>query len=105
MGEQRGERRDGAADGGVAVTAVPEKPPVAVGDVLHIYEPDYLYGIGILRLRVTKVGTVQRLGGNDWVDLEGMTLRPDGTELSSPPRHAVARGSALRTGLHPREAK
>jgi hypothetical protein len=52
MGEQRGELRDGAADGGVAVTAVPKKPAVAVGDALHIYEPDVLTGLRGCCLRV-----------------------------------------------------
>jgi len=75
-----------------------------VGDVLQLNEPDYLYGTGVLRLRVTKVGTVQRLGGNDWVDLEGLTLRPDGTEASHQPRHTVVRVSALRSAIQPPEA-
>src|SRR5262245_39166575 len=56
------------------------KPSVSVGDILHLNEPDYLYGTGILRLCITKIGVVQRLGGNDWLDLEGVTLRPDGME-------------------------
>ena len=78
--------------------------PLKPGNVLHLNEPDYLYGTGILRLRVTKVGTVLRLGGNDWLDVEGLTLRADGTPLSTEPRHAVVRVSALRAGLQRPEA-
>ena len=75
-----------------------------LGIQLHLNEPDYLYGTGTLWLRVTKVGTVQRLGGNDWLDVEGLTLRADGTPLSTEPRHAVVRVSALRAGLQRPEA-
>ena len=74
------------------------------GDVLHLNEPGYLYGTGMLRLRVTKVGVVQRLGGNDWLDVEGVTLMADGTPLRAQPRHAVVRVSALRAGLQRPEA-
>lgn len=73
--------------------------PLKVGDVLHINEPDYLYGTGLLRLQVTKVGAVQQLAGNAWVDVEGLTLASDGTPLGQQPRHAVIRVSALRYGL------
>lgn len=73
--------------------------PLKVGDVLHINEPDYLYGTGVLRLRVTKVGAVQQLGGNAWISVEGVTLAPDGTQFGRKPRHAVVRARALRYGL------
>ena len=73
--------------------------PLKVGDVLHINEPDYLYGAGPLRLQVTKVGAVQQLGGHPWVDVEGLMLAADGTPRSQQPRHAVVRVSALRYGL------
>src|SRR2546430_2698262 len=78
---------DGASSLGRPAAAfrkvAPMTAPLTPGDVLHLNEPDYLYGTGVLRLRVTKVGTVQRLGGNDWLDVEGLTFRADGTELSS----------------------
>jgi hypothetical protein len=34
--------------------------PVGVGDVLHLREPDYRYGAGDLRLRVTAAPSSQR---------------------------------------------
>jgi len=75
------------------------KPQIKPGDVIRVNETDYLYGIGVLHLRVTKVGTVQRLANNDWIDLEGLTLRADGTLASDRVRHAVVRISALRSGI------
>ena len=72
---------------------------VKPGDVIRVNETDYLYGIGVLHLRVTKVGTIQRLANNDWVDLEGLTLHSDGTEATNRVRHAVVRVSALRNGI------
>ncbi len=72
------------------------KPPVKPGDVVRVGETDYLYGLGELHLRVTKVGSVQRLANNDWVDLEGLTLRSDGSPASDRVRHAVVRVSALK---------
>ena len=54
--------------------------PIKPGDVLRVNEPDYMYGRGVLFLRVSKVGIVQRLWDGDWLDLEGFTLRPDGTQ-------------------------
>jgi hypothetical protein len=39
---------------------MPESVPLPkIGDVLYIDEPDYLYDISPLRLRVTKAGAVQ----------------------------------------------
>jgi hypothetical protein len=75
------------------------KPPVKPGDVLRLHENDYLYGLGMLHLRVTKVGAVQRLVNQDWIDLEGLTLRSDGSPASNQVRHAVVRVGALRTAL------
>jgi hypothetical protein len=79
-------------------------PPLKVGDVLHINEPDYLYGTGVLRLRITKVGAVQQLAGHAWISVEGFTLAPDGTQFGQKPRHAVVRVRALRYGLQPPSA-
>lgn len=73
-------------------------PPLDVGDVIHINEPDYLYGTGLLRLRVTKIGAVQRLAGHAWVAVEGVPLASDGTPVSQRTRPAVVRVSALRYG-------
>ena len=70
--------------------------PINPGDVIRVGENDYLYGLGELHLRVTKVGGVQRLANNDWVDLEGLTLRSDGSLASDRVRHAIVRVSALK---------
>jgi hypothetical protein len=70
------------------------------GDVIDVREPDYLYGVGQLKLRVTKIGPVRRLRDGDWLDLEGLALRPDGSQLDFQPRRALVRLSAL--GNRPR---
>jgi predicted NAD/FAD-binding protein len=69
--------------------------PVKVGDVVRLNEPDYMYGAGRLVLRVTKVGRIQTLPDGAWLDLEGIELRPDGTQVGIAPRHALARVTAL----------
>jgi hypothetical protein len=53
--------------------------PVAVGDVVHVQEPDYKYGQGALTLRVTAVGRIEQLDDGAWVHLDGTELRDDGT--------------------------
>ena len=73
--------------------------PIKPGDVLQVNEPDYKYGTGILRLRVSKVGSAQRLPDGEWVDLEGFTLRADGSHLATEPRHVLVRISSLRGAL------
>jgi hypothetical protein len=55
-----------------------------------------MYGYGLLVLRVTEVGTVQRDGDEDWVYLKGIQLREDGTPLRAEPRYALVRLAALR---------
>jgi hypothetical protein len=75
---------------------IPMKPLVMVGDVIHVAEPDYCYGLGFLHLRVTEVGPSQRQQDGDWVSLVGLTLRPDGSQLTTQPRHALVRVAALR---------
>jgi hypothetical protein len=71
-------------------------PPVRPGDVLRLNEADYMYGRGFLILRVTKVGRLQRLPDGVWLDLEGLQLRTDGTQMWPQPRHALVRLSAIR---------
>jgi len=53
----------------------------------------------LLRLRVTKVGQVQRLANNDWLTVEGLTLKADGTPASNTVRQAVVRLKALPTAI------
>jgi hypothetical protein len=79
--------------------------PIKPGDVLQVNEPDYKYGTGVLRLRVSKVGSAQRLPDGDWVDLEGFTLRANGSQLATEPRHVSVRISALRGAFRRPEGK
>lgn len=74
------------------------KPPIKPGDVIHVNQNDYLYGLGDLHLRVTKVGAVQRLANAEWVDVEGLAVLEDGTPATDRVRHAVVRVSALKRG-------
>jgi hypothetical protein len=69
--------------------------PVKVGDVIQVAEADYKYGTGVLRLRVSKVGRAERLPDGDWLDLEGFTVRVDGTQVSAEARHVLVRVRAL----------
>ncbi|MFC7548003.1 hypothetical protein [Plantactinospora sp. GCM10030261] len=71
-------------------------PEVAVGQVVHIPEPDYRYGTGELILRVTAVGQVEQLADGPWLDLSGIELGEDGTSRRPYPRKALVRLSALR---------
>jgi hypothetical protein len=73
--------------------------PLKAGDILHLNELDYLYGTGSLHLRVTKVGAVHQLGGDTWVNVEGLTLALDGKPLGWQTRHAMVRTAALRHGV------
>ena len=66
------------------------------GDVLRIPEPHYLYGVGLLVLRVTQVGPVERLPDGEWLTVEGMQLGWNDTELHA--RRVLVRVSALRRG-------
>ena len=69
---------------------------IKTGEVLRVTEPDYMYGTGDLILKVTKVGSVQRLRDGEWINLEGLKLRQDGSQVSHEPRQALVRLSALR---------
>lgn len=76
-----------------------QESPIKPGDVLKVNEPDYMYGRGVLTLRVTKVGAVQRLQDGPWLDLEGLDLRPDGTQMGTSPRQVLVRVTALRGAI------
>ena len=74
-----------------------------IGDVLDLSDRDYKYGTGRLILRVTKIiGRAPAVDG-EWVNLDGLELRSDGTQLSPLPRHAAVRVNALRHWREPRE--
>jgi hypothetical protein len=79
--------------------------PVKPGDVLHVSEPDYKYGTGPLRLKVSKVGHAERLPDGHWLDLEGFTLCSDGTQVSTAPRQVLVRVNALCGALKRPEAR
>jgi len=72
-----------------------------LGDVIAVDDKDYKYGTGRLILRVTTIGSRQSTADGDWVDLDGLELRPDGTQLGAEPRHAAVRVTALRNQRRP----
>jgi hypothetical protein len=72
-----------------------------VGDVIEVNEPDYKYGTGKLILRVTRLGRRMRESDGEWLDLEGMPLRPDGTQLAHQPRPVLVRVNAVRVRPSP----
>jgi hypothetical protein len=67
-----------------------------LGDVIAVDDKDYKYGTGRLILRVTTIGNRQSTADGDWLDLDGLELRSDGTQLGVQPRHAAVRVTALR---------
>jgi hypothetical protein len=69
---------------------------VRPGDVIRVEEPDYMYGVGPLILRVTGIGSVARVGNDAWVNLEGYQLRPDGSKFAPETRFALVRVKAVR---------
>ena len=69
---------------------------LSAGDVISIGEDHYMYGTGNLRLRVTEIGHVQCFDGDDWLNLRGLQLRSDGSQLSEAPRYALVRLKAIR---------
>ncbi|MFY1637250.1 hypothetical protein ACN27F_28940 [Solwaraspora sp. WMMB335] len=72
-----------------------------IGAVIDVHDRDYRYGTGRLILRVTTIGNKQWLSDGEWIDLDGLSLRPDGTQISEQPRHALVRVNALRLGQDP----
>ena len=72
-----------------------------LGDVIQVEDKDYKYETGRLILRVTTIGSRQSTADGDWVDLDGLELRPDGTQLDVQPRHAAVRVTALRNQRRP----
>lgn len=76
-----------------------------IGDVIDVEDQDYKYGSGRLILRVTAIGGRLSTADGEWVELDGLELGPDGTQLDVRPRHAAVRVTALRTrrrpGRHP----
>lgn len=81
------------------------RPPVAVGDVIHVGEPDYLYGRGPVNLRITQVDAVERHADGLLLQLYGVELGADGREKNARPRGALVRVRALLGRPRPPEAK
>lgn len=72
-----------------------------LGDVIDVGDKDYKYGTGRLILRVTTIGDRTHTADDEWVDLDGLELRPDGTQLGVQPRHAAVWVAALRNQRRP----
>jgi hypothetical protein len=72
-----------------------------IGTVIDVHDRDYRYGTGRLILRVTTIGNKQSLADGEWINLDGLSLRPDGTQISEQPRHALVRVNALRLDQDP----
>lgn len=67
-----------------------------VGDVIQVDEQDYKYGTGRLVLRITRLGERVRMADGEWLNVEGLTLRPDGTPIEQRPREALVRVAAVK---------
>lgn len=65
------------------------------GNVIVIAEADYRYGVGKLRLRLDRVDRLHPVpfDGEDWLQVEGVQLTADGTELR--PRRVLVRARSL----------
>lgn len=79
-----GRARSGSVPRG-APGAVPKGPPVLgsirPGQVLKLPEALYLYGVGELTIRVTRVGMVGRLADGEWLPVAGVEIAWNGKEL------------------------
>ena len=56
------------------------EPAVRPGMVLRIPEEHYLYGVGVLVLRVTVVGAAVRLPDDVWLPISGVELTRSGAD-------------------------
>lgn len=72
-----------------------------LGDVIDVGDADYRYGTGRLIMRVTTIGSRRGTTDGGWLDLDGLELLPDGTQLGVQPRHACIRVTALRNQRRP----
>ena len=68
------------------------KPPVQVGDLIHLAEEDYCYGRGMLTLRVIAVLTPSQEG--EWIDLHGIEIAWNGDRRGE--RRVSVRVAALK---------
>jgi hypothetical protein len=72
-----------------------------VGPVSQFAEPDYLYGVGSLTMRVESIdwSSPTRYDGENWYWVKGIEMTTDGREIG--PRQALVRGRRL---VPPRKA-
>jgi hypothetical protein len=90
----RAHRRQVASDRLGALAMNGTKPVrLAVGDVVDLAEADYCYGVGPVKLRLTVAVDLTGIPSLEWVAVQGVEIRPDGTDGAV--RHVVARVSAL----------
>ena len=75
-----------------------------LGDTIDVNECDYRFGVGQLTLRLTQIGQRQRTADGDWIDVEGLELRDDGSQISQQPRPVSVRVSGVhfRRGINAR---
>jgi len=67
-----------------------------VGDVIAMDDRDYKYGTGRLILRVTRIGYRTYAADGEWLEVDGLELRPDGTQIGRQPRRAAVRVGTVR---------
>lgn len=72
--------------------------PDLYGRTIHLAEPDYAFGMGLLLLRVERIAVgVQRMHGADWVEVHGVQVHhmPAG-DVDGERRTVMVRLAALR---------
>ena len=85
----------GAGNGG----AISRGRRLEPGTVLRLAEPDYLYGVGVLCLRLTTALQLDRLAALEWVRVVADEILWTG-EIS-PARDVVVRVSAIPAAVRP----
>jgi len=92
---------DRAANGyGGRSVSQPKRGPVSVGDELHLRDEDYRYGVGPLRLRVSKMHEIQTLQDGAWLRVAGTVLSKDSQPLGE--REALVRLASVGLWLKKR---
>jgi hypothetical protein len=69
-------------------------PPIQVGAVLQLAEPDYRYGVRALKLRVTDVPEHHETLGGEWMCVHGMEIDWRGLEIQ--PRRVMVRVAVVQ---------
>lgn len=72
-----------------------------LGDVIEVGDQNYMYGTGHLTLRVTCIGGRIYVHDDEWLNVEGLALRADGSQLGQKPRPALVRMRAVRIAAPP----